>query len=367
MFYGANKFNQNISGWNVSNVTNMYGMFINAIKFNNGSFSIKWNISNVTYMAQMFNGASLFNQRLLNVAGDNDWDTSNVIEMYNVFSGASSFNQDISGWDVSNVTNMVGMFQNATSFNQNLASWDIQNIQIQTIDAGMNAMFDYSGLSTENWNNILNGWGSRSVNPNIYLGALTLEHTAAGQAGYNNLTNPPNNWIITEGNPPCYSKGTKILTNEGYVQIENLKPGDLVKTHLHGYRRIEHIGKGKFMNNPDNWSKCMYSLKSKNPEFEDLIVTGGHSILMDKPLKEYDNEIFDEFYNSTDCKIDNKYLHLAASSSLFEKILGTDIYEYYHFNLESEDNEDSRYGVWANGVLSESTFKKYVIKDLKLV
>ena len=34
MFYDADAFNQNISGWDVSNVTNMRGMFRGADAFN---------------------------------------------------------------------------------------------------------------------------------------------------------------------------------------------------------------------------------------------------------------------------------------------------------------------------------------------
>jgi hypothetical protein len=33
-------------------------------------------------------------------------------------------------------------------------------------------------------------------------------------------------------------------------------------------------------------------------------------------------------------------------------------YEYYHFSLKSHDGTDRQYGVWANGVLSESTVKQ---------
>jgi surface protein len=34
------------------------------------------------------------------------WDTSNVTLMYGIFDGAAAFNQDISGWDTSNVTDI---------------------------------------------------------------------------------------------------------------------------------------------------------------------------------------------------------------------------------------------------------------------
>ena len=71
LFQNNTTFNQDISTWDVSNVTNMRAMFQNTNDFNP-------DISN--------------------------WDTSNVTTMYYMFSG-SDFNQDISSWDVSNVTN----------------------------------------------------------------------------------------------------------------------------------------------------------------------------------------------------------------------------------------------------------------------
>ena len=50
-------------------------------------------------------------------------------------------------------------------------------------------------------------------------------------------------------------------------------------------------------------------------------------------------------------------LHV-SSSSLFEKIDNTNIYTYYHFTLENNGNDEERYGVWANGVLTETPSKK---------
>ena len=75
----VSKFNQDISGWDVSNVTNMDRMFMNAISFN---------------------------QPL------NTWNTSSVTDMTSMFEGVSSFNQDLSLWNVSNVTAANNIFCN---------------------------------------------------------------------------------------------------------------------------------------------------------------------------------------------------------------------------------------------------------------
>jgi len=56
------------------------------------------------------------------------WDVSNVTNMYETFYG-TNFNQDISSWDVSNVTNMHGMFIDALTFNQDLSSWQVKSVK----------------------------------------------------------------------------------------------------------------------------------------------------------------------------------------------------------------------------------------------
>lgn len=119
MFTAANYFNQNIGLWDVSNVTNMYSMFTYANNFN--SEIGNWNVGNVTSMETMFYNCSSFNRPI------GSWDVSSVTNMYNMFSG-TPFNQPLNTWNVSSVTDMSGMFQDATSFNQNLSSWCVSLI-----------------------------------------------------------------------------------------------------------------------------------------------------------------------------------------------------------------------------------------------
>lgn len=56
------------------------------------------------------------------------WDMSNVTNMAFMFADCRAFNQDISGWDVSNVTQMHSMFWAAYKFNQDLSTWCVSNI-----------------------------------------------------------------------------------------------------------------------------------------------------------------------------------------------------------------------------------------------
>ena len=71
-----NEFNGDISGWNVSNVTDMSNMFRYS-KFN-GDIS-KWNVSNVTNMNQMFS-RSKFNRRNIS-----KWNVNKVKDMEDMF------------------------------------------------------------------------------------------------------------------------------------------------------------------------------------------------------------------------------------------------------------------------------------------
>jgi surface protein len=117
LFLSYPNFNGDISGWDVSNVTNMSFMFGKS-KFN-GDIS-SWDVSNVTDMHGMFYN-SKFN-------GDiSSWDVSNVEYMHAMFYN-SKFNGDISSWDVSNVEYMNGMFTYST-FNGDISGWDVSNVR----------------------------------------------------------------------------------------------------------------------------------------------------------------------------------------------------------------------------------------------
>ena len=117
MFNEAYDFDQDISSWNTSNVTNMSGMF-NNISFNQDINY--WNTSNVTDMSKMFNSNLTFNQNI------GSWDVSNVTNMSQMFNDATAFNNggsdSIQNWSAPLCTNFSYMFQNATIFNQPLTN-----------------------------------------------------------------------------------------------------------------------------------------------------------------------------------------------------------------------------------------------------
>ena len=136
--------NNIISNWNVSNVIDMSEMFYQA-KFNQPLD--KWNVSNVTNMSGMFREADKFNQSL------NNWNVSNVTDMSGMFHQATDFIQPLDNWDVSNVTNMSKMFYQALEFNQPLDNWDVSNV------TNMSGMF----TETEKFNQPLDKWNVSNV------------------------------------------------------------------------------------------------------------------------------------------------------------------------------------------------------------
>ena len=112
-----NTFNKDISGWDVSNVTNMSEMFM--FSGFNGDIS-KWNVGNVTTMRQMFRSAN-FNKDI------SDWDVRKVTDMYRMFSYAREFNQPIGKWKLESIKNIDRMLctdsDAVPAFYQDLNSW----------------------------------------------------------------------------------------------------------------------------------------------------------------------------------------------------------------------------------------------------
>jgi hypothetical protein len=175
--------------------------------------------------------------------------------------------------------------------------------------------------------------------------------------------------ITTVIETPCFNEGTKILylnkkMKDDYIPIEKLRKGDFIKTYKHGYRKIDLIGRNILINNPAIYKNCMYKMvkTETNGLMEDLIVTGGHSILVDS-MTEEENELNEQLFWGEVPMIDKKYLLLAAVSTHFEQIKNKKPYVYYHLVLDNEDDDEARYGIWANGILTETPSKEFFKKQ----
>jgi surface protein len=140
----AEAFNEDLNGWDISNVFTLEGMFFGATAFDANISS--WNTSNVRSMREFMARASSFN-------GDvSDWDVSNVETMEStckfeskfpneqrgrhltpplfVVEYAQGFNANLLGWNTSSVTTMAKMFSDCLSFEgRGLESWDTSNVE----------------------------------------------------------------------------------------------------------------------------------------------------------------------------------------------------------------------------------------------
>lgn len=169
-------------------------------------------------------------------------------------------------------------------------------------------------------------------------GARTINGSIFAQG--TNVTFAANTTI--NGTIVCYLKGTKILTEKGYVLVENLKKGDKIVTkgkiinneilELNDYYSLEPItwiGSFQAPNlNKDTLPICIKAnALGENSPSSDLYVSPGHRILA---------------HCKMDCARD-----LINGTTIFQDTNRISV-EYYHFEL----NEHA--SVIANGVLSES-------------
>lgn len=225
MFNGAAAFNQPIGFWDVSNSTNMAVMFYGATAFNQDI--TRWQVGNVISMNNMFSYAENFNQRI------EEWDVSNVRTTAEMFAFATSFNQDISKWDVRHVRHMDHMFRGATAFNQSLGLWELTDLGSEGRFSTNDISFAYSGMSCENYSRTLYEWATKSSTPsNIILDAVDMQYSTDPVilGSRNKLINDKGWNIVGDAAGTCsgvvhesfvtiWKTDNKGLTNDDQIQI----------------------------------------------------------------------------------------------------------------------------------------------------
>lgn len=145
----------------------------------------------------------------------------------------------------------------------------------------------------------------------------------------------------------CYVKGTLILTEQGYVPIENIEVGDKVvrEGKIVDFTYVEHdatlqlepviwIGKFKVDELNDNSRPICIEKDALDPNypFQDLYVSPDHSLLLDGKIV-----VVSTLINGTKIYQDRQ----------------SQTVEYYHF--ECKDHV----AIFANGVLTESYMDTY--------
>lgn len=152
----------------------------------------------------------------------------------------------------------------------------------------------------------------------------------------------------------CFVEGTEILCindqgEEEYIKVENMKNGMIVKTYLHGAKKLIAVDKRQYKNDKSVSQICKIS--GLPEQTKDLFLTGGHSILVDELTDQQKEK--EEPYGTLDRTIDDKKLLLSYANENAEKIDDEETRNVYHIVLEN-DNIKGQYGVYANGVLAET-------------
>ena len=217
------------------------------------------------------------------------------------------------------------------------------------------------------YNNPLGYSGSFTVGDGGPFGGFTSWRLASNSSG-----SSPQNVVYADGSvlnadgsyqlyasAPCFLEGSTILCQvdgvEQYVPVEELRNGTLVKTSLHGYKKVVAVGKGSIQNPGDDArteNRLYRCSPSQYPVLkQDLYLTGCHSIL-EFPITEKQKE--DTIAHLGKLFVtDNKYRLMACVDERAEPWNSEGEYPIYHFALENED-DGMNYGVYANGLLVET-------------
>ena len=101
---------------------------------------------------------------------------------------------NILNWDMSAVTGMNFMLAGCTSLDPDLSNWDVSSIE------NAEGFMSGAGLSMSNYDRILSGWSSQSVQSgvNISFGDTKYSH-ATGSPYRDILTSAATGWIIIDG------------------------------------------------------------------------------------------------------------------------------------------------------------------------
>jgi hypothetical protein len=175
--------------------------------------------------------------------------------------------------------------------------------------------------------------------------------------------NYPNQFTIT-----CFKEDSMILTEKGYVKVQELKKGDLVKTMNGEYRAMEMLGTRvvfHYGSEPRIIHQLYKYSKEDYPELiEDLVITGFHARLIDEYKDDEERENAHVLIHEDD-KVDNKFklpAYVDETSSVYEE---KGMHNVFHIVLENEDIR-GKYGIYANGMLVESCSKFDMINYAKM-
>ncbi len=169
-------------------------------------------------------------------------DLSNVTTFYEAFRNCKKLVDNggqMQYWDVSNISDFTRAFEGATVFDTNLGGWDINNAN------SISGIFNNSGLSSTNYDAILEGWANNPNTPNdLQLGAAGVQYCAA--EADRTFLDIDKNWGISDGGQGCNDDSTAFITT-----WETTSPDEsiTIPTTGPGYNYTIDWGDGTIENN----------------------------------------------------------------------------------------------------------------------
>ena len=101
---------------------------------------------------------------------------------------------NILNWDMSAVTGMNFMLAGCTSLDPDLSNWDVSSIE------NAEGFMSGAGLSVSNYDKILSGWSSQSVQSGVNISFGNTQYSeVTGKQFRDILTSSSTGWIITDG------------------------------------------------------------------------------------------------------------------------------------------------------------------------
>lgn len=196
-FAAAVNFDREIN-WNAPKLLSIDHLLMNAAKFNKNLNITAAKPTNVSFM---FQGAASFNSKL-------NIDTSNCSDFTGMFLGASKFNQQLTGIDFSKALFMSRLLNYATSFNQSVDFGNtllLQEAYYIFADSNFNASIKFNAPVLQN----ASGWFSNNPKFNntitgSFRSVVNMEFFFWNASSFNK---PINDWDIRN-----------VLTFQGFMQ-----------------------------------------------------------------------------------------------------------------------------------------------------